>query len=159
VEKLLLKIFGPIIKPIISEIRNRIKQLKKLPMTIMQKLAQLVRDIWNKKEPSVEDYLAIGNRLIAKKLLVIVLLVILVLTFVFYKFTPIVTTKIMGYKILHMADKQALTYSGKVKLYNELDELIYEGDLLSGVYSGYGKLYDQNQRLIYEGQFKNVALK
>ena len=49
----------------------------------------------------------------------------------------------------------ALLLSGKIKEYDQDDNLIFEGDCINGKRNGKGKEYDYNGKLEFEGEYLN----
>ncbi|MBF4692046.1 MORN repeat-containing protein [Fusibacter ferrireducens] len=125
------------------------------------------------------DYVLIGNKYYAKRLLI----VSIVLFSVLIALSQTVIIPFLRGRLytptLMLADPLLETYTGKVKLvsrsgvlvyegrlangkcqdsgiqYDDLGNLVYRGQFTDDLYSGEGALYAQNGDMIYKGQFEN----
>lgn len=125
------------------------------------------------------DYVLIGNKYYAKRLLIVsVVLFLLLIAISQTMIIPFLRGRLYT-PTLVLTDPLLETYTGKVKLvsrtgvtvfegrmaagkcqesgiqYDDLGNLVYQGNFADDVYSGEGTLYAQNGDLIYKGQFEN----
>lgn len=108
-----------------------------------------------KKAPDKKsDYVLMGNRYFAKRLLTLGLVAfILVVTLG----TTVIVPKLRGWlytPTIVLTDPSLATFSGKARLVNRSQVVVYEGAIQGGKCEGFGKQYTDAGVLAYEGSFK-----
>ncbi|WP_054741129.1 MORN repeat-containing protein [Cellulosilyticum ruminicola] len=106
---------------------------------------------------SEEDYITIGNWMIAKKvvMLFIILLSLLGIGYFVYIGRAIPVSLEIVEKVFYYNDNDLETYTGQAKILksvNGKDQVVYKGDIVEGKCTGHGKVYDLEKKLIYEGE-------
>ena len=134
--------------------RNLLRKIN--PQNIVSKMAVDVKnDVKGiaAKPHSIKQYFIIGDRFVAKKLLVFLLLLILVIIILCIKFLNPWLESMFFTKSMWVNSSQTVNYSGQVRLYDtpELKTLIFEGRLNNGQVEGGGRK-DKIQRRLSERQ-------
>lgn len=108
-----------------------------------------------KKAPAKRaDYVTLGDRMYAKRLLMVVLLFIVFMMVIGNSLViPLLRGRLYTPTIA-LSDGLLTTYSGKAHLINREKVLIYDGMIGNGKCNGYGKQYDDKGRLRYAGDFE-----
>lgn len=128
------------------------------PQNIVSKVATDVKDNVKDipaKPKNIKQYFIIGDRFVAKKLVLALFLVLIVIAILVIKFlVPFLVSKFFT-KSMWVNSAETVSYSGKVKLYSDpsLDKLIFEGVLDDGQVEGEGTLYNYDGVLVYFGNF------
>lgn len=106
------------------------------------------------RQPSVSDYVAVGSRLIAKRLLYIIGVVLpLAAIAIVLWIVPFLCSRFYT-ETMELNAPEMYQYTGKVCLLAPGSQrILFEGRLLDGRITGPGRLYDENGKLIYEGDF------
>ena len=157
--KLFLKKFERIFfTPLMLFGRNILRKFN--PQNIVSKVAGDVKKGTKgiaAKPHSIKQYLIIGDRFVAKKLIIVLVLLLIAAIICIGKFVyPWVVSKFFT-RSMWVNCAAAAKYDGKVKLYDteQLDNLIFEGTLNEGRIEGHGELYNYNKIKIYSGDFMN----
>lgn len=111
-----------------------------------------------KRKPAMKsDYVLVGDQYYAKRLLMLVfLLVVAIITLSTTVLVPLARGRLFT-PTFALSDPDLATYSGRAKLINRANILVYNGQMAAGLCEGTGKLYDDTGKLVYEGQFKADA--
>ena len=155
--KLFFKKFQRIfITPIYLFWRNILRKLN--PQNIVSKMAVDVKDGVKgitAKPNNIKQYIIIGDRFVAKKLLLFLFIILIIIVILVIKFLVPWLVSMFFTKSMWINSSEAVNYSGKVRLYDTpaLEKLIFEGSLSNGLVQGTGTLYDYNSVLVYEGGF------
>lgn len=111
-----------------------------------------------KRKPAMKsDYVLVGDQYYAKRLLMLVFLVaVAIITLSTTVLIPMARGRLFT-PTFALSDPDLAVYSGRAKLVNRANILVYNGQLVAGLCNGSGKLYDDTGKLVYEGQFKADA--
>lgn len=147
---------GTLMKPIDLFQRNLKKNLFMKSRVVTAIKASMKGFMATLKKPPAKrgDYVTIGNRMYAKRLLMVLFLFgVFMMVIGNSLLMPLVRGRLYTPTIA-LSDPLLATYSGKANLINREKVLIYEGVVANGKCNGYGKLYDDKGRLVYVGEFK-----
>jgi len=156
--------------------------------SIMRKMTKpmiaAIQNIFKFKPEKWQDYITVGNWLVAKKVVLLIVLVICAVPIIYFtqfaadsssietlkkqeektfQYDDIKLPEYTG-KAIIKAGNQKMVYKGDIVLgictgegqvYNLQGELVYEGEIKENIYSGKGKQYDEEGQLVYEGEFSN----
>ena len=145
-------------------ILRRIQQIFNVNM-ITAKLAgplnTKIRQILGDKAKSPEDYFTIGGFWISKALVYIMVLGACAAVYIYFGWISpvkpdVVTTENRITSVYYDYDDMELAeYNGKANIRAANGEVVYTGDIVSGVCTGFGTLWNQDGVLVYEGDFVN----
>ena len=160
-----------------SNISAAMKKVTKPMIAVIQNILKLKPSKW-------EDYIAVGNWMVAKKIVLLFVLLLCSVSIIYlskFKDNRLVAEALSQQeeKIFQYDDTNLPEYTGKAiikarngeivykgdivtgictgwgQVYNLIGKLVYEGELKENNYSGKGKVYDETGRLIYEGEFNS----
>ena len=144
------------ITPVYLFWRNLLRKIN--PQNIVSKIAVDVKDGVKgitAKPNNIRQYVVIGDRFFAKKLLLFLFILLIAVIILMIKFVNPWIVSMYFTKSMWINSAEAINYSGKVRLYDtpEFNKLIFEGRLDNGMVEGEGTLYDYDSALVYEGDF------
>ncbi|MBN2898290.1 MAG: hypothetical protein JXO44_05920 [Clostridia bacterium] len=130
---------------------TNVKQsLKKVMKTIENRL----KAFFTLQESSRRDYRRLGNRYVAKRVYVLVILMILVIPLAIYFYIlPFAEGRLWEAK-LHTTSYKLSDFSGRARIVDKEDTMIFKGVLDNGQINGYGEVY-AGGGLVYAGNFQN----
>lgn len=102
------------------------------------------------------DYIAVGSRMMAKKLLYLAGITLPIAAIALRLWgIPFLQSKFFT-KEMEINSPEMYRYTGKVRLLAPgTDTVLFEGRLSEGTVTGQGRLYDHSGNLVYEGGFEN----
>lgn len=120
-----------------------------------------VRKILSGEAKSPEDYFTVGRFWISRMLVYILILAACAAVFIYFNWfaAPVsditaaegrITSVYYDYDDMDLGE-----YSGKANIRAENGEVVYTGDIVSGVCTGTGTLWNQAGTMVYEGAFVN----
>ncbi len=108
-----------------------------------------------KKGPAKRaDYVTLGDRMYAKRLLMVVLLVIVFMMVIGNSLLIPLFRGRLYTPTISLSDSLLATYSGKAHLINREKVLVFDGMIANGKCNGYGKQFDDKGHLRYAGDFQ-----
>lgn len=126
---------------------------KKYIKKVIKDIQKRVVELFKKKENSKDDYIRFGNTYYSKRLVFCIVILTVALPILIHIYgIPYLSGKLWEATI--PIDSSRLTdFSGKAKVLDKNESIIYQGQIEGGRINGYGKLYDEFGHLIYEGEF------
>lgn len=153
-------IFAVISRVLSMSLTRSLSQLNKLWTLLRRPLTKITgttREALAKflaKPKDRTDYVAIGNRLVSKRLLFFIAIGILVsFYFLLSVGIPQMEKWKWWYVDLNIGSAKYQTFQGKARVYSN-NKLVFEGDMSGGKMSGYGVQYDQAGNVVYKGHFE-----
>jgi len=134
-----------------KKMTNIDKMMKKISVDVMNKIQSMT----SMKPQSKEDYIKVGRLFIAKKILIVSLLLILGFLYIFNRIIyPWAEGRFWTPELTINTDR-FYVYSGKAKVLDTHQNLLYVGELSNGRINGNGSLYNPSGQLVYRGEFAN----
>ncbi len=132
----------------------KVKQVFAKVVQVVNKFVKKTFDLLMRKPSDKSDYVRIGKFYLSKRLLTIICLGIIVVIFIFVQFFfPWADGRLWTANIKLNSQKYH-TFTGKVRVKDDMGVMIYEGQMKDGQIEGEGKQYDSKGELVYVGSFE-----
>lgn len=152
--------YGPrILNKYIRKIRTKLLKVTNIKQPIkklMKKIEVTLKRFFTLEESSKSDYRRLGNRYVSKRVYVLlVLLIIAIPVSIYFYILPFAEGRLWEAK-LYVNSYKLSDFSGRARILDRDDTIIFKGILENGQINGYGEVYDVDG-LIYAGDFQNGA--
>lgn len=152
------KIVAPIKTIALGLVKNKLFGIKRIftePYRKVNSYIHKIKDVLLKDPSSRKDYVEIGKLLVSKKMLYLSIAGFFVLAYLFMAYAyPWVDGRFWTTDLMINSEKYQ-TFSGKVRVHDLFDKIVFKGEMKDGVITGYGEQYESNGQLVYKGYFEN----
>ncbi|BED92263.1 MAG: hypothetical protein CfP315_0875 [Candidatus Improbicoccus pseudotrichonymphae] len=156
-------IFSQIFTRIVSLVKSQINGISKWTLKlqsfanltsqkIQEKITKFIQ-LLTSRPKSKKDYWKIFDIYFSKRFVVMSFAAFAAFLFIFVNLIyPFLDGKLWYAKVYTNTQKYS-TFSGKAKVYNPTNNLIYYGEMSNGHANGYGEQYDVDGKILYKGAF------
>ncbi len=164
--KLIFSLFKRITTAVTSPFRKLLTSFMRLfnvniwTAKIIKPLTKFVKQALNLKPKSKEEYYTVGRFLVFKKVFLVIVIVACAGIFLYFTMfadpvqtSPTVATPAVTSENFDFDDMAVKDYTGVANIISSTGEVVYTGNIESGVVQGTGTLHNRDGIKVYEGEF------